>query len=121
MANPFCYVELHSNDLKKAREFYAQLFSWKLEDINLRGVSYTSIAVGEGTGGGMLTNQAPDGTPSHWLAYVGVDDVVAATKKAKQLGAKVVVDVTQVGGSGSMSILIDPSGATVGLWQAKKP
>jgi predicted enzyme related to lactoylglutathione lyase len=119
MANPFCYVELHSNDLKKARDFYTQMFDWKLEEIQLRGGAYTAIRVGQGAEGGMLTNQAK-GMPSNWLAYVGVDDVAAATKKAKQLGAKVVVDVMQVGDSGSMSIITDPSGATIGLWQARR-
>src|SRR5262249_58462605 len=28
MANPFVHVELHSNDLKKAKEFYSKLFGW---------------------------------------------------------------------------------------------
>src|SRR5262249_30572385 len=121
-ANPFVHVELHSNDLKKAREFYTKLFDWKLEDIPMPGGggAYTMISVGQqGTGGGMMANQAP-GTPSHWLAYVGVDDVAAATKKAKQLGATVMVDVMPVGEFGSMSIIVDPSGAALGLWQAKK-
>ena len=121
MANPFVHVELHSNDLQKAREFYRQLFDWKLDDMQMPGEAgaYTMIGVGEGTGGGMMTNQVP-GTPSHWLAYVGVDDVVASTRKAKQLGAQVLVEGTPVGDYGSFSIIVDPSGAPLGLWQAKK-
>jgi len=54
------HVELHSNDLKKARDFYSKLFGWKLEDVTMpQGGSYTMISVGEGTGGGMMVNQAP--------------------------------------------------------------
>ena len=74
MANPFVHIELHTSDLKKAHDFYAKLFGWKLEDMPMPGGSYTMINVGEGTGGGMMTNPAP-GTPSHWMAYVGVDDI----------------------------------------------
>jgi predicted enzyme related to lactoylglutathione lyase len=119
MGNPFVHVELHSNDLKRAREFYSKLFDWKLQDEPMPGGgSYTMIDVGGGTGGGMMTSQAP-GVPPHWLAYVGVDDVRASTKKAKDLGAKVVQDVMEVGEYGTMSIITDPTGATIAMWQPK--
>jgi uncharacterized protein len=119
MANPFVHVELHTNDLARAKEFYSRLFEWKLQDMPMPGGgSYTIIDVGGGTGGGIMVNQAP-GTPPHWMAYVGVDDVRAATRKARDLGAKVVVDVTEVGDYGTMSVITDPTGATVAMWQAK--
>ena len=54
-----------------------------------------------------------------WLPYVGVDDIKASTAKAKSLGAEVIVDVREVMGHGHMSILRDPGGATIALWQAK--
>jgi uncharacterized protein len=121
MANPFVHVELHTSDLKRAKEFYGKLFNWKLEDMPMPGGgSYTMIQVGEGTGGGMTVNQAP-GVPPHWLAYVGVEDVRASTKKAKDLGAKIVVDVMEVGEYGIMSVLADPTGATLAMWQPKTP
>jgi uncharacterized protein len=120
MANPFVHVELHSNDLKRAREFYTKLFGWKLNDVPMPGGAYTMIDVGEGTGGGMMANQAP-GMPSHWMAYVGVDDIGASTKRAKELGATIVMDVTEVGEFGSMSVITDPTGATIAMWKPKNP
>lgn len=119
MANPFVHIELHTSDLKKAHDFYAKLFGWKLEDMPMPGGSYTMINVGEGTGGGMMTNPAP-GTPSHWMAYVGVDDIDASTKKAKELGATVVQDVMPVGDFGYMSVIMDPTGAAIAMWKEKK-
>ena len=119
MANPFVHVELHTGDLKRAKEFYSKLFDWKLEDVPMPGGgTYTMIQPGTGTGGGMTTSHAP-GTPPHWLSYVGVDDVRAATRKAKDLGAKVVQDVMEVGEHGTMSVITDPTGATLALWQPK--
>lgn len=82
------------------------------------GGSYTMISVGEGTGGGM-TSHLPPGVPPHWLAYVGVDDVRAKTKQGQQLGAKVLQDVMEVGEYGLMSVISDPTGAVVALWQGK--
>jgi predicted enzyme related to lactoylglutathione lyase len=120
MGNPFVHVELSSTDLGKAKPFYKSLFDWKLEDVEMGGgMTYTMISVGDGTGGGMMRQMIP-GAPSFWLPYVLVDDIVAATAKAKKLGARVMKDVTEVMGAGSLSIITDPAGATLGLWQPKK-
>ena len=118
MANPFVHVELNTTDVTKAKNFYGKLFGWKLEDVEMDGGAYTMIKVGEGTGGGIIKHPVP-GAPSAWLAYVLVDDIGAATQKAKSLGAKVMKDVTEVKGAGSFSVIVDPTGAAVALWQPK--
>lgn len=114
MANPFVHVELTTNDLARAKVFYGELFDWQLEEIS--GMDYTLIKVGEGTGGGMMKNPVP-GTPSFWLAYVLVDDAAAATDKARALGATICKGVTEVPGIGWFSVITDPTGATLALWQ----
>ena len=120
MANPFVHVELNTPDPVKAKSFYAELFDWQLEDVPNPAVptgTYTMIKVGEGTGGGIMKN-IPDG-PSGWLAYVEVDDIRAATKKARSLGGEVMKDTTEVIGMGWLSFIRDPTGAVLGLWQSK--
>jgi predicted enzyme related to lactoylglutathione lyase len=114
--NPFCHVELNTTDVKKAKDFYGKLFDWKLED--MPDGSYTMIRVGEGTGGGLMKNPIP-GAPSFWLAYVQVDDIEAATKKAKSLGATIMKDVTPVMDYGLFSVIVDPTGAHLALWKPK--
>ena len=117
MANPFVHVELSTTDPAKAKSFYGQLFDWKLEDTEMGpDMTYTMIQPGEGTGGGLMKQMMP-GAPSSWLAYVVVDDVKASTAKAKSLGAAVVKDVSEVPGMGWFSIITDPTGAALGLWQ----
>jgi len=117
MANPFVHIELATTDLGKAKEFYGSLFNWKLEDVPMGdGMTYTMIGVGEGTGGGMMKHPMP-GAPSAWLAYVAVDDIAASTSKAKALGAQIVRDVTPIPGHGQFSIIVDPTGAYIALWQ----
>ena len=115
MANPFVHVELNTGDVAKAK-----LFDWKLEDSNMDGLTYTMVGVGEGTGGGMMKQMMP-GAPPAWMPYVDVDDIQVATKKAKSLGANILKDVTPVADMGWLSILSDPTGATIGLWQTKSP
>jgi len=120
MANPFVHVELNTQDVGKAKAFYGSLFDWKLEDIPMGAMgSYTTIGVGGGTGGGIMQHPMP-GQPSFWLSYVNVDDLKAATAKAKSLGAKIIRDVMPVAEIGWLSIIQDPTGAVLGLWQMKK-
>ena len=102
-----------------AKEFYGQLFDWKLEDLPMDGGTYTMIKIGGGTGGGIMQNPMP-GVPSFWLTYVLVDDIHAATQKAKSLGATIVRDVTEVMGMGWLSIIADPTGAALGMWKPKQ-
>ena len=119
MANPFVHIELNTNDVAKAKKFYSALFDWKLKDMPMPdGGSYTTVDVGEGTGGGMFKNPMPE-VPPFWLAYVLVPDVEAATKKAESLGAKVHKGKTEVPNMGWFSIIADPTGAALALWQAK--
>ena len=119
MPNPFVHVELNTTDVDKAKEFYSKLFDWTLEDVEMGpSDTYTIIKVGEGTGGGMLKNPMP-GVPSFWLAYVLVDDIKAATQKAKSLGAEIFKDSIEVPDMGWFSIITDPTGATLGFWQPK--
>jgi len=118
MANPFVHVELHTRDLPKAKTFYSKLFGWELQEMPMPGGggAYTMINVGEGTGGGMMAAQGDAG--SYWLSYVGVDDVRAKTEQAKSMGGTVLQDVIAVGDFGLMSVVRDPSGATIAMWQA---
>ena len=115
MANPFVHVELNTADPEKAKAFYSNLFQWQLSpNPTVPTGIYTTINVGEGTGGGIM-KQISVG-PSGWLAYVEVDDVRAATKKAESLGAEIMKDVTEVMGMGWLSFIRDPTGAVLGLW-----
>jgi predicted enzyme related to lactoylglutathione lyase len=118
MANPFVHIELQTQDLATAKKFYQGLFAWDLKDVPMGGDTYTLIGVEEGTGGGMMKNPAP-GAPSHWLPYVNVDDVATATEKAQSLGATVVRQKTEVPNEGWFSVIVDPAGAALGLWQSK--
>jgi len=120
MANPFVHVELNTTDVNEAKSFYRNMFDWELEDVKMGpSGTYTMIKVGDGTGGGLLKNPMP-GVPSFWLAYVLVDDIRSATNRAALLGAKIVKDSIEVPDMGWLSIIEDPTGAALGLWQTKK-
>src|SRR5258708_40297645 len=120
MANPFCHVELASTDVAKAKTFYTSLSAWKLTDNDMGGsMVYTTFKPSpsnDSPGGGMMQHPVPS-APSSWLAYVLVDDVNAANKKAVSLGAKLMVDTQEVPNMGWFTVIMDPTGTHLALCQ----
>jgi predicted enzyme related to lactoylglutathione lyase len=57
------------------------------------------------------------GVPSHWTPYVRVDDVDAATSQTEALGGEVMIAPVVVADMARISIIVDPVGAHLGLWQ----
>jgi predicted enzyme related to lactoylglutathione lyase len=119
MANNFVHIELNTTDPAKAKQFYGQLFAgWKLEDMPMPEGAYTMVRVENGIGGGIMKHPMP-GQPSIWIPYIEVQDLASDTKKAASLGGKIIKDVTELPGMGSFSIILDPTGAAIGLWKPK--
>jgi hypothetical protein len=59
----------------------------------------------------------PADIPDSWLVYFGSSDVDADAKKAADLGATVVVEPTDIPGTGRFAVLIDPQGAAFALFK----
>ena len=118
MAHPFCHLELDPTDPTKAKAFYSALFDWKITDSDMGGgMIYSTFKPSDDSpGGGMMQHPVP-GAPSSWLAYVLVDDINVANKKAVSLGAKLIVNTQEVPNMGWFSVITDPTGAHLGLWQ----
>jgi hypothetical protein len=117
MANPFVHLELNTPDLSKAKSFYGEMFGWEFEDMDMGPAGiYSTFKPSGGPGGGMM---AMPGGNQGWLAYVGVEEIHAATEKAKNLGAKIIIDSQEIPYVGWFSMLTDPTGCAVALFQPK--
>jgi predicted enzyme related to lactoylglutathione lyase len=119
MSNPFVHLELSTPDAAKAKEFYTGLFGWEFTDNDMgpSGV-YSTFHPSSGPGGGLYSMP---GMPTFWLAYVGVKDINASTDKAKALGATIHKGPMEIPNIGWMTILADPTGATIALFQPAQP
>lgn len=119
MANSFCHIELGTEDPRAAREFYSKLFDWKFQDMSMPQGDYTMISLGDGPGGGLMKKQM-EAAPTAWLPYVLVPSVDSTVERARKLGATIVVDKKTVPGQGALAILVDPTGAALGIWEQSK-
>ena len=117
----FCWNELMTRDTGAAGKFYSQLLGWKPVDSGMPGMTYTMFKVDgvEQSAGGMMAMPAevPKQVPSHWMAYITVDDIDATSAKVKELGGQVLVGPLPVPGMGRFIAVMDPAGATVSFFQ----
>lgn len=119
----FCWFELATTDSATAKPFYEQLFGWTSVDFPMgpNPADIYSIFKKDGrdaaAGYTLMEDMKQAGVPPHWLAYVLVEDVDAATRTAATLGATVTKEPFDVMDKGRMSVIADPQGATLALWQ----
>jgi predicted enzyme related to lactoylglutathione lyase len=107
---PFVWFHHASDKPKDSIDFYKKLLGWTSAD-------------GPGGMAMLARGQAPfaavaakKGEVAGWVPYVQVEDVAEAGKRAVQLGAELLEDRTR-GPAGVYSIVRDPGGALVALWQ----
>jgi predicted enzyme related to lactoylglutathione lyase len=112
----FVWDELYTADVDGAKTFYMALFGWDPETTDMGTGEYTIFRSGDAQVAGCMAVRE-EGVPSHWYPYIGTPDVDATTAKAKELGAQVYLEPTEMEGIGKFSVLGDPTGATFGLFQ----
>jgi predicted enzyme related to lactoylglutathione lyase len=119
----FVWNELATSDADAAKAFYADVFGWTTSremDMGEAG-TYSILATADGTDVGGCMNLTPEmkehGVPPNWLVYLGTDDIDATTAKAKELGATVHMEPTDIPDVGRFSVLQDPTGAAFALFQ----
>src|SRR5262245_17839459 len=81
--------------------------------------TYEMIKTGEAADtmiGGYVAPKS-DRQPSHWIAYVSVEDVDAAAKAATANGGKVVEAPSEIPGVGRTARIADPQGAEISVFK----
>jgi len=120
----FSWPELATTDQKAGVAFYTALFGWALNEqpmgpsgtysmFTLRGREVAAAYT-------MRADERQMGIPPHWNAYVTVDNVDEAAKRAQELGGKVIAPPFDVTDAGRMAVLQDPTGAFFQIWQPKR-
>jgi predicted enzyme related to lactoylglutathione lyase len=119
----FCWAELATTDPTKAQPFYGSLFGWEARDTPAApGQTYTIFDL-QGRDTAALYQLRPDqierGVPPNWTLYVAVDDADKTAARAAELGGTILAGPFDAAEYGRMSILQDPTGAILSIWQAK--
>ena len=119
----FCWTECATTDVDSAKAFYSELFGLGIEETPIPGGTYAQFLKDGKHVAGLTQLQEQElerGIPPHWNTYIAVDDAELVAKEAEQLGGTIVAPAFDVLDSGRMAVVMDPTGAAIGFWQAKE-
>jgi predicted enzyme related to lactoylglutathione lyase len=114
--NPVVHLELHTGDLSRACATYAELCGWRSERVDTGNGAYTALGLAERFGGGVV--ECSTRRPM-WLPYVRVAEIRAAARRARELGASVLLEPRE-GPAGWRSVVSTPAAGEIALWQPKE-
>jgi uncharacterized protein len=110
----FCWTELATKNVEAAKTFYSSVFNWNPETSDFNGMQYTQFKNGDKTAGGCMEITPEWGEmPSHWAAYVNVENCDATAAKVTDNGGTIVVPPQDIPTVGRFCIARDPQGAHV--------
>ena len=108
------HFEIPANDIKRAKDFYTQLFGWGIEE--MKGMDYWMITTSGNcaVNGGMMKRQAPQQGITNYIDVTSVADHAALVEK---LGGKIIMPKTAVPGMGYFAVCLDTENNPFGLWE----
>ena len=96
-------------------EFYSALFGWSF-DVGSPETGFYSIA--RQSGRAVVGIGEQEQGKGDWVTYFATDDIEQACKRAASHGGQIFFPPMQVMDVGSMALVLDPTGAVHGFWQA---
>jgi predicted enzyme related to lactoylglutathione lyase len=119
-----CWTECATSGLDGGKAFYSELFGLDLEETPIPGGTYVQL-LKDGKSVAALAQQQESEReqriPPHWNTYIAVEDAELVAKEAERIGGTVVAPAFDVLDRGRMAVVMDPTGAAIGFWQAKEP
>ena len=111
----FCWHDLMTTDLARAREFYVALLGWEIREMDMgpEAGSYPMLFAEDHGVGGIVQLREDQPVHSYWLGYVSVPDVDALAARIPSLGGSVMFGPTDIPEVGRFAVVADPFGAQV--------
>ena len=118
----WCWNELGTTDTDADGKFYAGLFGWGINAMDMGTMTYTLFKVGEKDAGGMYKiTPEMGGMPPNWMAYFAVADCDKTAEKVGSLGGRVIMPPSDIPNVGRFALVQDPRGAFFGIIKLNNP
>lgn len=118
--NTYAWNELMDRDVEVAKGFYAEVFGWEYDGMDMGPMgTYNVVRGGENGGlGGLMTMppEMPEQVPNHWNVYFMMEDVDAAAVRVQELGGQ-VVNPPMDSPVGRLATFHDPQGGSFSVMQ----
>lgn len=120
----FCWNELMTRDVERAKAFYGETVGWTFEAMDMgENGTYWIGKDGDQPVSGMFDAGGSDfeAMAPCWFSYLAVDDVDARVEKATKAGASVQQAPFNIPGIGRIAIIQEPTGAVQGWMTPATP
>ena len=120
------YFQIPSDDIERSKEFYNQLFGWKIdkfpesntpEGMENWTVTTTDDKGNKALGGGMSKRQMPQQQITN---FIDVKSVGEYSSKVEKLGGKVEVPKTAVPGMDYYAVCVDTENNSFGIFESNE-
>lgn len=112
-----CWIDLMTSDTIRARDFYSNLFGWTADEPNPAFGGYFNFRKDGALVAGCMAGQPGAGQPDVWSIYLATDDATKTVALATANGGQIYVEPMPVADLGTMAVVGDPAGGTIGVWQ----
>ena len=116
--NQVGWFEIPANDLKRAIEFYQQVFGVQLQEqaMGPSQMAMFPMKAGEtGAAGSLITGDEYHPSGQGILIYFTVADIDEVSRKAAAAGGRVLQEKTDIGEYGHIALLLDTEGNRIGI------
>ena len=115
------HFEIPADELERAKKFYAELFSWKIEkypgSMEYWMITTTNEKGEKAIDGGMMKRQNPQ---QPITAYIDVPSIDEYAGKVEKLGGKVIVPKTAIPDVGYFAVCLDTENNSFAIWENDK-
>lgn len=122
MNNPVNWFEIATNDLERAKEFYANVFKRGFQLIEMPDTKMYMFEGGEdgkGAVGALVQSEQNIPSPNGTIVYFECEDVADETSRVEKAGGKILFPKTSIGEFGFISQGIDTEGNRIGFHSHK--
>ena len=108
------HIDIPVSDFEKAKTFYSRLFGWEIAEVpGFEGYPMWQ-APNKISGGGLAPREDGFTQPRSYVEVDSIDDTVSAARDA---GATVLMEKSEISPTSWWAVIADPDGNTIGLYE----
>ena len=115
------WIELWAKDPKAMAQFYSGLAGYEVAPVERPDGSLGYYLASDGYTRCAIIPLPASAVKPEWLPYLRVENVKAAARRAAQAGARMVIPPSVEIEGGRVTLIVDPTGAPLGLAQINEP
>jgi predicted enzyme related to lactoylglutathione lyase len=112
------WTDLMVPDPRAAQDFYGSVFGWQFDTVAGNPSLYHLALTRGHSAAGIMPPFGRKAPPVAWMTYLATEDLDGTLRSVERAGGCQAAPVFDLGPVASGAVVIDPTDAEIGLWQA---